>query len=253
MSFSTLKCQTTANVAKTSFQRERKDQHISIPVSGTSLLYVAAFLAYQASSECTDWSRHPTTNLPWCRNVYDRDLKEYWRTFWNLTKIPRDIPAEAEEVYLWGNKITRVPANIFSHLHDCQILSLVGNLIITIEIGAFNGLYSLKELGLAENDIDTLDPQLLRNLPRPLTLELSYPNSFVDRPWRCDTLCWLKLEEQRGTVNWTSFEDETNHPECRRPLYWDTLECTAQGSLVFSTVSTRVQGAPFYPKIEYQK
>ncbi len=147
----------------------------------------------------------------------------FGRTCGNLTGVPRDIPAGAHTVSLYGNQITHLPANAFSHLHLCGRLNLASNNMTTIELGAFNGLYSLFYMDLEDNRLGTLDSRVLMNLPRPLQLRPSNPDR-EDQPWSCDTLCWMKQEEQQGSITWYNAR-----PRCHLPHHWHTLQCKQEG------------------------
>ncbi len=96
------------------------------------------------------------TNREWCRDEYNSD-QEFYRSDWNLTEVPPDIPAEALKVYLWGNRITSIPAGTFSHLTECIRLQLEKNLFTSINNTNFNGMESLELLWLWENKISFIE------------------------------------------------------------------------------------------------
>ena len=85
----------------------------------------------------------------------------------HLTEIPDDIPPDAEEVYLHNNNIGQLEADAFSGLSASQweVLSFSMNGIIRIEPGAFNGLHSLRDLYLDENQTSSVTPETWQGLP----------------------------------------------------------------------------------------
>ncbi len=164
-----------------------------------------------------------------------------------LSVVPNDIPAPAVQVYLHDNMITSLPAGVFYHLHQCQVLHLDQNQIPCIKKHSFSGLNILKHLFLHNNPIQTidagsfdtlyyldilwlsntkladLDPNIFVNLPRkPLDLALASPSSQLN----CSALCWLKYEELHGTVEWGSPD---LHPTCEHGEDWSSLECSHPG------------------------
>ena len=74
--------------------------------------------------------------------------RKYYKVNLGLTAIPTDIPADALEVYITSNDITKIEANVFSELSQCRRLYLRFNDIIDLEPAAFNGLTSLLVLDL---------------------------------------------------------------------------------------------------------
>ena len=152
--------------------------------------------------------------------------EEYWRVNKGLTEIPTDIPAGATWVDLSENHITTIRAGSFSHLARCALLWLDNNQISEINPAAFRGLTSLRRLYLHTNKLTHISPgtfsgltslnnlwlsnnrltglssDLFLDLPRPLRLLLGNPdNNDPDNAFLCDeSLCWLKQEEQDGTV-----------------------------------------------------
>ena len=90
------------------------------------------------------------------RDEYTDD-REYYKYKLRLTSIPTDIPADAVRVIITYNYITRIPANIFSHLNQCVGLDLFVNQISTIEPGAFNGLYKIRTINIDSNELTELN------------------------------------------------------------------------------------------------
>ena len=76
-----------------------------------------------------------------------------YRTDWNLTEVPSDIPAESLEVYIGRNLITHIPAGVLGNVTECTRLELQLNEIFWIEEGAFDSLQNLEKLFLGGNNI----------------------------------------------------------------------------------------------------
>ena len=178
-----------------------------------------------------------------------------------ITTIPDDIPADVIWVYINSNAITRIPANIFSHLSQCTHLDLSRNQITDIEPGAFNGLISVRRidlghnrmkmiLGLSQNSLTILPTDELNRLQSLKELELSYNRlttlpadvfSHIPRPLElavhnnpliCDAaLCWLKQEELQGTITGTSAFASLKTP-CANGVDWETWVCTVPGKSI---------------------
>ena len=83
----------------------------------------------------------------------------------------------------------------------------------------FYGLNSLKTLYLGGNHLTKLPRDVLSHLPRPLKLGFTY------QYFECDIeLCWLKQEEQQGTI---TFLSET--PRCADGIRWYNWRCYETG------------------------
>ncbi len=131
-------------------------------------------------------------------------------------------------LFLHHNKISVLPQGVFSGLRKLKALPLPGNQINHIDTGAFDSLDSLETLFLHSNRLTTLSPQTLLNLPRnPLLLALSR-NPFSNK-WNCSSLCWLKQEEQHGTVTWYIRSGNVHHPRCAEGQVWTSLPCGKPG------------------------
>ncbi len=256
-----------------------------------------------------------------CRHEYTAS-RMYYRVWWNLTEVPRDIPEDAIFVQISSNKITHLPPGVFDHLKDCEdmrlnnnkigsvpsgvfnslskctFLSLALNLISSVDKDAFRGMDSLVFLWLLENRISqlepgtfsslkhlkqlrldnnlisslhqgvflglsnltsllllrnhisilhpgifdplhsiqtiylfrnrltTLNPEIFLNLPRhPLSISMSHGENDRNQ-WVCTSLCWLKHEEQHGTIKWIL---DTSLPICADGREWSLLECGDKG------------------------
>ncbi len=139
-----------------------------------------------------------------------------------------------EILYLWGNTLSSIESGIFSQVHKLKTLLLNKNQISHIEDGAFDYLFSLEILDLAKNRLTTLSPDLLTNLPRtPLQLGLGafkIPHNARNL-WNCLSLCWLKHEEQQGTIRWYVSPQTQRQcsPVCAAGGEWDLLQCPEPG------------------------
>ncbi len=92
-----------------------------------------------------------------CQNEYNSTSKMFYRTYWSLTEVPTDIPAEALYVYLWKNAITSLSTAGFKKLTQCMELDLHQNKISAVQEAAFSGMVSLQTLTLMNNKLAALD------------------------------------------------------------------------------------------------
>ena len=260
--------------------------------------------------------------------------RTYKHIFADLPAVPNDIPADALQVNIGRNRITRLEANAFSHLSECTSLHMIYNQISEVEPGAFNGLtaltslaiswnrlerlyvnmfltlencwslsvqdnriseiesgsfnglgnperlylsnnplntlradmfqglVALKQIWLTGNGLETLSPNffsglpflhfinwagnkltslsvdVFSHLPRPLTLglHLGWLSIGPENPLKCDAdLCWLKREEQQGTINWFSIGQFFSfEPRCGGRVDWNYWTCAQSGNtLIF--------------------
>ncbi len=139
-------------------------------------------------------------------------------------------------LYLWGNQLTTIESGMFRNLYNLEKLLLNSNKISNIQSGSFSSLFSLKVLALSTNRFMNLSPNLFINLPRsPLQLGLSDARpSLKTNTWNCFSLCWLKLEEQQGTIRWWVPEGLTEHaPVCAAGGDWDMFQCPELGESGF--------------------
>ena len=107
------------------------------------------------------------------RDEYTSDRK-YYKVNLMLTEVPSGIPADAVEVHIERNNISRVEANAFSQLSLCQVLDLTGNEISVVELSAFDGLTSLTDLWLSRNQIPEIKPGTFDGLTGLIMLDLSW-------------------------------------------------------------------------------
>ena len=75
-----------------------------------------------------------------------------------LTEVPSDIPWYTTKIKLSKNYITRIPANVFSHLNVCDFMNLHDNRISFIEKAGFSGMISLRDLRLGQNMLSSILP-----------------------------------------------------------------------------------------------
>ena len=81
----------------------------------------------------------------------------YQRTGCGLTHVPIDIPAEATWVRLDNNQISVIPPAAFSNLTRCTVLWLSGNWLTQIRADMFENLYQLMVLNLENNRISNIE------------------------------------------------------------------------------------------------
>ena len=159
------------------------------------------------------------------RYKYTAD-RNYYKVKQNLTSIPTDIPADALEVHLEYKSITKIEADVFSELSQCEHLFLYNNQICDIEpeafkglgsltwlsfrsnqlteleLGTFDGLSNLTELHLGFNQISELTPGIFDGLSALSTLRLNYNKLQRLSPLLfcgLNSLCRLSLNENRLT------------------------------------------------------
>ncbi len=113
------------------------------------------------------------TNPDLCRDEYT-ELHVFFRIYWGLTEVPRDIPSAARDVHLDHNQIERLPADAFENLTSCTDLDLGDNKISSIIPGAFNGLTKLSSLILTRNQISRFGVGTFEGLGNLKTLLLAY-------------------------------------------------------------------------------
>ena len=89
---------------------------------------------------------------------------EFYRTYIGLTTVPTDIPPEAIKVDLSDNSIHHLQASAFQHLNICIELKIDSKSLSTIENGTFNGLLSLEEPSLLNNDLIKLTTNMFEDL-----------------------------------------------------------------------------------------
>ncbi len=124
------------------------------------------------------------------------------------------------------NRLSGVRKEVFASLYNLQSLKLSWNNINKIEEGAFDSLFSLTSLDIRQNRLRTLSPDLFINTPRPI-VQLLMSDANDTNQWDCSSLCWMKHDEQHGTVNfrWLRFSP----PKCSGDNDWASLQCGHPG------------------------
>ncbi len=112
------------------------------------------------------------TKEKYCVNTYEPSLLSFGRIYWDLTQVPRDIPAESLSVCLKQNVITAIPDGVFSHLLRCQRLDLSYNHISSLRNLSFKGLVLLKYLDLGNNYVSFVEAKAFEELESLQTLNL---------------------------------------------------------------------------------
>ena len=139
-------------------------------------------------------------------------------------------------LWLYMNQLKHLPDGIFAGLHKMEIMFISTNQLRELQANLFLGLGLFRGLYLDNNRLTHLAPDVLIHLRRPLALLLGNKND-PDNKFRCDTsLCWLKREEEDGTV---SFEYMGSYylPECSNNVRWKEFRYSA-GKVHYGTQST---------------
>ena len=103
-----------------------------------------------------------------------------------------------EDLFLEHNDIERLQSGVFVGLKELKTLELGFNSLSSLDADVFAGLESLQKLSLVGNSMTSITYTDFQPLPRPLELLLS------NNPLQCGSdLCWLKYEEQEGSVTWS--------------------------------------------------
>ena len=132
-----------------------------------------------------------------------------------------------EVLHLHANKIASIGISGFQDLEKLTYLSMNENQLTDIVPGLFQGLVSLRYLRLEGNELATLRESDFSNFPRPLNISLSYLQGpwNDDNRWRCtQSLCWLKKEEEIGTIFFSG-----RKPVCANDGNWERMRCQPEG------------------------
>ncbi len=153
--------------------------------------------------------------------------------------------SECKQLYIPRNKITSLAAGVFRGLSKCTKFDIGVNDISYIDKEAFAGLWGLRELYLHDNELTSIDRDLFaplwsmwrmrlsnnilttlpayifENKPRPFSLDIHGEDR---NQWDCSSLCWLKHEEQHGTITFIK-----SKPVCAGDGDWDSLDCGDKG------------------------
>ena len=80
---------------------------------------------------------------------------------------------QLERIFLNGNLLTRVPADISFFIPNINWLNLDANKISVIKQSDFEGYSSIKYLFIENNGLENLEANVFRNLPQITQLSLS--------------------------------------------------------------------------------
>ena len=118
----------------------------------------------------------------------------------------------------------------FSNLQELKHLDLHLNSLVELRPEMFSGLESIEYTNLWGNSLTTLSADVFKHLPCPLELRLSnflVPGSKQNL-LTCDSdLCWLKVEELKETITWTSHQYKAR---CVEGIDWDKWSCQETGA-----------------------
>ncbi|CAH1237912.1 SLIT2 [Branchiostoma lanceolatum] len=91
----------------------------------------------------------------------------------DLTEVPTGVPNNTLVLEFWWNKITAIPRTAFVNLFSLSTLQFDYNKISSVEVGAFDRLSdTLKQLTLNNNELETLEVGVFRNLTELRYLDL---------------------------------------------------------------------------------
>ncbi|XP_030075099.1 trophoblast glycoprotein-like [Microcaecilia unicolor] len=76
----------------------------------------------------------------------------------DLERVPTDIPGYTRNLFITGNRISRVATGALRGLPNLVTLSLANNRINTLEMQAFSSLANLRYLDLSNNILTTIHP-----------------------------------------------------------------------------------------------
>ena len=109
-----------------------------------------------------------------CRATFISANLTYTNARNNLTRVPKDIPPEAVNIYLHDNQIVTIHYAAFVDNVNCVKLRLDHNNLAIISPPMWTGLVSLKWLDLSKNHIQRIEPQAFTELTELKGLYLSY-------------------------------------------------------------------------------
>ena len=146
-------------------------------------------------------------------------------------------------IYLNSNSISSIQHNAFANLKKLATIKLERNSLETLSARMFSSLESLRSLDLRGNRLTRLTADVFNrqffSTSHRLTLALGEPSydQPVDIPLKCDAeLCWLKKEEERGTITWLSVRYGYRNrqivyykPRCADGIDWTSWDCNEIG------------------------
>ena len=109
-----------------------------------------------------------------CRAAFTSANLTYNNACNNLTRVPRDIPAETVNIYLHDNHIVIIQDDIFVDNVNCVKLRLDHNNLVTIKQSMLTRLVSLKWLDLSKNHLKYIEPLAFIELTELKGVYLSY-------------------------------------------------------------------------------
>ena len=201
-------------------------------------LYVNMFSSLARCEDLEVQFNHISEIQPGSFNGLD-NVEKVWFAFNRLTTLTAGTfqgLVALKDLNMWSNNINFIADDTFANLTQLQILNLETNDLETLSPRTFNGLASLRYLFLHGNRLTSLSVDVLSHLPRPLTLGLQYAvvQATPDNMFTCNSqLCWLKQEEQQGTVIWFfygNYPTSLHKPSCVNGIDWDTWICNETGN-----------------------
>ena len=129
-----------------------------------------------------------------------------------------------ENLDLGDNKIDCIPIFEQGTFRNLKSLNLSSNSISNVREGTLDFVQSIRQIGLSNNRLTTLSPDVFVNLIYPLDIGLSSSPGDTNQ-WECDSLCWLKHNEQLGRIYWF----QSHFPRCRGGSDWSSLKCGDPG------------------------
>lgn len=106
-----------------------------------------------------------------------KNLKYLFASGNKLTRVPANVFHETdnlERLYLDSNQITYFDPNAFALKNNLRILSLSYNNISALPMDTFGNLFRLQTLDLSHNNISELSPAMFQNLVEMQTLNISF-------------------------------------------------------------------------------
>ena len=129
-----------------------------------TLCFVVAFVSLAWSLQ-DNWD---VKNCPQqCTCLMEADLRKVYCDIQNkqqLTAIPDRFPADTQYLTLKGNRISTIPVGAFLNLRDLRYLDLASNELQSLPANIFQGLTSLESLNLSKNRLGKLPSGLLHGL-----------------------------------------------------------------------------------------
>ena len=82
----------------------------------------------------------------------------YMYHFQRLSDIPKEIPADAHQIYRDNNDISNIESGAFAENSQCWKLRLDRNILTEVRNDMWTGLVALESLSLEHNDIQHVEP-----------------------------------------------------------------------------------------------